>query len=243
MQYLSALVGRGNGRRGYLYVCRRHAIRALPLLVACLLPWSAQAEPPVPPAPSAALYRGLPLIFEANAGQMDPAVKFFSRGPGYTLFLTPTEAALALIKSPADAAPSKGTLLRMKLVGAAPQPQVSGLEGLPGKVNYFIGNDPLQWRTNVPTYAKVRYESVYPGVDLIYYGDGRQLEYDFVVAPGSDPKAIALAFEGAGKLEVDAQGDLVLAVNGGELRLRKPLAYQEGDGSRKPVAANYVLES
>ena len=174
---------------------------------------------------------------------MDPMVKFFSRGPGYTLFLTPTEAALALIKSPADAAPSKGTLLRMKLVGAAPQPPVSGLEELPGKVNYFIGNDPLQWRTNVPTYAKVKYESVYPGVDLIYYGDGRQLEYDFVVAPGSDPKVIALVFEGAGKLEVDAQGDLLLPVNGGELRLRKPLAYQEVDGSRKPVAANYVLES
>ena len=130
MQYLSALVGRGNGRRGYLYVWRRHAIRALPLLVACLLPWSAQAEPPALPPPSAALYRGLPLIFEANAGQMDPAVKFFSRGPGYTLFLTPTEAALALNKSRADANPPKGSLLRMKLVGANPQPPISGLEEL-----------------------------------------------------------------------------------------------------------------
>jgi uncharacterized repeat protein (TIGR01451 family) len=120
---------------------------------------------------------------------------------------------------------------------------MSGLEELPGKVNYFIGNDPHQWRTNVATYAKVKYENVYPGVDLVYYGDGRQLEYDFVVAPGSDPTAIALVFEGAGKLEVDAQGDLVLAVNGGELRLRRPLAYQEVGGARKPVAANYVLES
>jgi uncharacterized repeat protein (TIGR01451 family) len=225
-----------------LYVWR-HAIRALPLLVACLLPWSAQAEPPASPPPSAALYGGLPLIFEANTGQMDPVVKFLSRGPGYTLFLTPTEAALALIRSPADANPPKGTLLRMKLVGAHPQPPISGLEELSGKVNYFIGSDPRQWRTNVPTYAKVKYESVYPGVDLIYYGDGRQLEYDFVVAPGSDPKAIALAFEGADKLEVDAQGDLVLAVNGGELRLRRPLAYQEADGSRKPVAASYILKS
>src|SRR5438552_3153203 len=116
MHCLGALVGRGHGRRGHLYVCRR-AIRTLPLLVACLLPWSAQAEPHAPLLPSAAFYAGLPLIFEANAGQMDPMVKFFSRGPGYTLFLTPTEAALALIKSPADA-PSKGTLLRMKLVGA-----------------------------------------------------------------------------------------------------------------------------
>src|SRR3972149_4791713 len=109
-QYLSGLVGLGNGR---------HAIRALPLLATCPLPGLAQSEPP---PPSAALYGGLPLIFEANAGQMDPAVKFLSRGPGYTLFLTPTEAALALIKSPADADPPKGTLLRMKLVGANPRP-------------------------------------------------------------------------------------------------------------------------
>jgi hypothetical protein len=173
---------------------------------------------------------------------MDPAVKFLSRGPGYTLFLTPTEAALALIKSSADTNPPKGTLLRMKLVGANPQPPVSGVQELRGKVNYFIGDDPRQWRTNVPTYAKVKYESVYPGVDLVYYGDGRQLEYDFVVAPGSDPKAIALAFEGADNLEVDAQGDLVLAVNGGELRLRKPLVYQEVDGRRKPIAGNYILK-
>jgi hypothetical protein len=196
-----------------------------------------------PHPPSAALYRGLPLIFEANAGQTDPSVKFLSRGPGYTLFLTPTEAALALTKSPADAnATTKATLLRMKLVGANSRPPVSGLEALPGKVNYFIGDDPKQWRTNVPTYAKVKYEGVYPGVDLVYYGDGRQLEYDFVVAPGSDPKAIALAFDGADKLEVDAQGDLVLAVDGGELRLRKPLVYQDVDGHRKPIAGNYILK-
>jgi len=204
---------------------------------------TAQGLGAYPRSPSAALYRGLPLIFEANAGQTDPAVKFLSRGPGYTLFLTPTEAALALIRSPADADPArKGTLLRMKLVGANSRPSVSGLAEQPGKVNYFIGDDPKQWRTNVPTYAKVKYESVYPGVDLVYYGDGRQLEYDFVVAPGSDPKVIALAFEGADNLEVDAQGDVVLAVNGGELRLRKPLVYQEVDGRRTPIAGNYMLK-
>ncbi len=181
-------------------------------------------------------------MFEANAGQADPSVKFLSRGPGYALFLTSTEAALALIKSPPDAtAARKGPLLRMRLVGANPQARVSGLQKLQGKVNYFIGDEPRQWRTNVPTYAKVKYEAVYPGVDLVYYGDGRQLEYDFVVAPGGDPKVIALAFEGADSLDVDARGDLVLAVNGSELRLRKPLVYQEVDGRRKPIAGNYIV--
>src|SRR3989337_4330020 len=135
-EYLSGLVGIGNGRRGCLYVCR-HAIRALPLLVTCLLPGLAQSEPP---PPSAALYGGLPLIFEANAGQTDPAVKFLSRGPGYTLFLTPTEAALALLKAPGD-----GTVVRMTLIGAHADPAIAGLEKLPGIVNYFIGNDPAQW--------------------------------------------------------------------------------------------------
>jgi hypothetical protein len=83
-------------------------------------------------------------------------------------------------------------LLRMKLVGASPNPKIVGMDELPGKSNYFIGNDPKKWRTNVPNYAKVRYASVYPGVDLVYYGNQGQLEYDFVVSPGADPEAITL---------------------------------------------------
>jgi hypothetical protein len=175
---------------------------------------------------------------------MDPAVRFLSRGPGYTLFLTPTEAALALITSPADTDPTKkGSVLRMKLVGADPQPPLSGLEELPGKANYFLGNDPAQWRTNIPTYAKIKYASVYPGVDLVYYGNQRTLEYDFIVAPGADPKIITLAFEGPDRLEVDGQGDLVLRTVGGDVRLRKPVVYQEVDGTRKLLAGNYILKS
>src|SRR5262249_31008640 len=102
---------------------------------------------------------------------------------------------------------------------------------------------PAQWRTNVPTYAKVRYEAIYPGVDLVYYGNQRQFEYDFVVAPGADPGVITLAFEGPQTLDIDAQGDLVFQVAGGDLRLRRPLVYQEIDGSRRLVAARYVLDS
>src|SRR5262245_50899800 len=184
--------------------------------------------------------RTLPLIFELNAGQTSPEVKFLSRGAGYTLFLTPAEVVLGFATSPFQ---KKAGGLRMQLPGANLQPRIVGVEELPGKVNYFVGDDPAQWRTNVPTYAKVRYESIYPGVDLIYYGNQRQFEYDFVVAPGADPGIITLAFEGPENLVLDPQGDLLFQIGDGELRLQKPLVYQEIAGSRKIVAANYILKS
>ena len=197
-------------------------------------------------------YGRLPLSFEANQGQTDSQVNFLSRGSGYTLFLTPTEAVLSFPSrdrkgagaSPSPSGPSlpEGrTVVRMKLVGANPTPQVEGLEELPGKSNYFLGNDPSQWRTNVPHYAKVQYKDVYPGVDLLYYGNQRQLEYDLVVAPGADPAAIELSFEGVEKLRIDAQGDLLLDTPGGEIRQHKPLIYQEVDGVRREIAGAYVL--
>jgi hypothetical protein len=129
----------------------------------------------------------------------------------------------------------------MKLVGANPEPQVMGLDELPGKVNYFLGNDPTKWRTDVPTYAKVRYKDIYPGVDLVYYGNQRQLEYDFIVAPGADPTAVTLAFQGAEKLDIDAQGDLRLRLAGGDLRLHKPRIYQQVNGTRHEIPGGYVL--
>src|SRR5438046_7473012 len=124
----------------------------------------------------------------------------------------------------------------MKLVGANAQSQVKGEEELAGKSNYFIGNDPAKWRTNISNYSKVKYEGVYPGIDLIYYGNQRQLEYDFVVAPGSDPKAITLAVgaglappdgaQQAAPLRIDATGDLVVEAEDGEVRFHKPVVYQ-----------------
>ena len=116
--------------------------------------------------------------------------------------------------------------LHMKLVGANSEAKVVGLDPLPGKSNYFIGNDPQKWRTNVPNYRKVKYENIYPGIDLVYYGNQGRLEYDFVVSPGADPRAIALSIDGADKMEIDAQGDLVLRAEAGDLRLHKPLVYQ-----------------
>jgi Beta-propeller repeat len=181
-----------------------------------------------------AAYGKLPLSFEANRGQTDGQVKFLSRGHGYGLYLTETETVLKLR--------DESSALRMKLLGANPRPQVAGVDQLPGKTNYFIGNDPKKWRKDIPTYAKVKYEAVYPGVNVVYYGaQGRELEYDFIVAPGADPKAIKLSFEGADKLELNEQGDLVLRLSGKPIHLRKPVVYQEKDGGRQEIASNYAL--
>src|SRR6266699_3030553 len=146
-----------------------------------------------------------------------------------------------------DKEPGTNDVLRMKLVGANQAAKVAALDELPGKSNYFIGNDPKKWRTDVPTYGKVKYEGVYPGVDLVYYGNQRQLEYDFVVAPGADPKAITLAIENRNskietrqskiqkpvlsaakdrKFKIDSNGDLVVEAEGGEVRFHKPVVYQ-----------------
>ena len=130
----------------------------------------------------------------------------------------------------------------MTLVNANPQSQAAGHDALPGKSNYFIGNDPAKWRTNIPTYAKVKYEGVYPGVDLVYYGNQGQLEYDFVVAPGADPGLVTLAFEGAREVHIDARGELVLGVEGGEVRQHKPVVYQEVAGVKQEVAGRYVMK-
>src|SRR3989441_149346 len=199
-------------------------------------------------------YGKLPLIFEANQGQTDPQVKFLSRGSGYTLFLTPTEAVLTLTKVDAHAKlrisgeatlvePEKraGTVLRMKLLGANPTPRVTGVEELCGRSNYFIGNDPAKWRANVPTYAKVEYRDVYPGVNLVYYGNQRQLEFDFIVAPGADPQRIRLGVEGADRLDLDAQGDLVVQTGGAQVRLQQPHVYQMANGVRQEIESRYVL--
>ena len=178
-------------------------------------------------------YGKLPLRFEANQGQTDSRVRFLSRGKGYTLFLTPTEAVLALR--------GREQVVRMQFEGANPNAQITGLEKLPGIVNYFFGQDRTKWRTNIPTYAKVKHNDVYPGIDIAYYGNRRQLEFDFIVAPGAKPNAIKLAVEGADRLDVDAQGDLVLHVGDRQLRLQKPLVYQAVNGIRQEVSGGYVL--
>ena len=206
-------------------------------------------------------YGRLPLSFEANQGQQDAPVKFLSRGQGYNLFLTNHEAVLVLTKSekpaPAPAANKKtahptfaqkqrkqqSTVLRTPLLAADPAAQVTGEQELPGKTNYLIGKDPAKWRTGMATYAKVRYHQLYPGVDLVYYGNQRQLEYDFVVGPGADPARIRMKLAGAQKMSLDAQGQLVVQTAGGRVRWKQPEIYQEVDGQRKSVQGRYVLRA
>jgi Beta-propeller repeat len=180
----------------------------------------------------------LPLSFEANLGQADPEVHFLSRGRDYVLFLTSQEAVFALRTPPArDVA-----VLRMRLVGANTRPRVSGVGELSGRSSYFIGKDPRKWRSGVPTYARVEYRDLYPGVDLVYYGARQKmLEYDFVVAPGADPTAIALGFQGAERLDLEADGALAVRVGSEQVRLHKPVAYQQVGDTRRDVTAEYVL--
>ncbi|MGB9073656.1 MAG: SBBP repeat-containing protein [Terriglobales bacterium] len=134
-----------------------------------------------------------------------------------------------------------GAVLRMKLRHVNPAAKVTGADELAGTSNYFIGNDPAKWRANVPTYAKVKYEGIYPGVDLVYYGNQRQLEYDFIVAPGADPRHIQFDVRGAKRIRRDARGDLVLKMGEGEIRWHKPVVYQEKNGTRQLVAAHYAI--
>jgi hypothetical protein len=233
------------------------ALPALALLVSATLGFaavpaaSAAANSPKAGAKLAQDYGKLPLSFEANQGQTDPQVKFLTRGSGYSLFLTDRAAVLSLSKGKGgqrDAALDadgkadvKTDVVRMELAGASGTLQVSGQEQLPGKANYFVGNDPAKWHSNVPTFAKVRYSAVYPGVDLVYYGNQGQLEYDFVVAPGASTAPIQLHFAGAERLKLTPNGDLEVIANNSQVAFRRPVAYQDIDGRRQPVEGRFTV--
>jgi Beta-propeller repeat len=225
-------------------------VSVLSISLSVLLTVAARAQ--THPADSTMIVEGygkLPLVFEANQGQSDPQVKFLSRGAGYRLFLTADAAVLSLQPSVPSARrdetgrpQSARAILRMKLVNTNPKIEVSGQDELPGKSNYFIGNDPKKWQTNVQQFSKVRYEDIYPGVDLVYYGHQRELEYDFVLQPGASPEAIGLGVEGAKRLRLE-HGDLVLTTPAGDVRLRSPHIYQEANGVRHQVCGRYVIKS
>jgi len=199
-------------------------------------------------------YGKLPLSFEANSGQTDSQVKFLARGSGYGLYLTADQAVLSLRKN-ACAAPSfkarslhasscapQNDVVSMRLSGSKPTlAGPVGEEPLSGTANYFIGNNASQWRQRVPTYSRVRYSAVYPGVDLLYYGNQSKLEYDFVVAPQADPNLIRLEFAGVRKLKLDAQGNLLIAAKDGSIAFHKPVVYQHRNGSRFQVEGRFTL--
>jgi hypothetical protein len=213
-------------------------------LALCLLSALGSREAPrsLPAAAGAAAapwitadYRRLPLRFERNDGRVDPRAAYLARGPGYALFVAPTEMMIALRKRPG------ASVLRVELLGAREDAELEGLEELPGTANYFIGSDPKKWRTDVRGYGRVRCRGAYPGIDLVYHGDQRQLEYDFVVSPGHDPGRIRLGFEGARALRLDGVGNLVVAVDGGEIVHGVPRVYQPAGSRRRAVPGRWTL--
>jgi hypothetical protein len=200
----------------------------------------------------------LPLAFEANQGQTDPQVKYTARGNGYSVFLTASDAVFAISSAKHTAArPSRtagahsqlqttekvqSAAIDMRLVGGNLRPEVIAGNEVPGVINYYAGSDPKNWHTGVKQYSSVSYREVYPGVNMVFHGAQRQLEFDFVVSPGADPKTIGLGFKGAQKLATDASGNLVLASSAGDVVLHKPVAYQEKDGKREIVAAAFQVK-
>jgi hypothetical protein len=201
-------------------------------------------------------YAELPLSFEANHGQASSSAQFLARGSGYSLYLTRDAAVLELCH-PAPGAVGRDAQLstdrtqrsiscrpmRMHLAGAIDAATPAGENQLPGTVNYFIGNDPAKWRTGITTFAKVRYSSIYSGIDLVYYGNHRELEYDFVVAPGADANLISLQFDGTSHLRRAANGDLLASTPDGTLTLRRPAVYQTIDGRRVPISGAFTLSA
>lgn len=182
----------------------------------------------------------LPLRFERNAGQTDKAVKFMTRNPRYTMFLTNNEAVFALRKFE-EGNKVRRQILRMQMLGANPEPQIEGRDELASKSNYFIGELRENWHSNVSSYESVLYKSIYPGIDLLYYGRQRELEYDFIVSPQADPQTIRLGFKGASSMRLDAEGNLRLQLKDSELVQPAPFIYQDVNGQRKQIPGRFIL--
>jgi hypothetical protein len=169
--------------------------------------------------------------FEPNLGQTNFPASFIAHGKGYQLFLSSAEAVLAF----------QNTVKHIQLEGSNTSPLVKGYDELPGKTNYLIGNDPANWITGIPNYARVEYTEVYPGIDLVYYGNDGELEYDFIVAPGGNPDDIWLKFDKQNKPRIMKDGSLSISDKGTEIKLKAPFAYQENKGIRDSVFAEFSL--
>ncbi|HET8760889.1 MAG TPA: SBBP repeat-containing protein, partial [Nitrospiria bacterium] len=186
-------------------------------------------------------YGQLPLSFIHNNGQVDAKVRFYEKGSGHATYFTTDGVYLSLTKGRSSSADS--SLITLRPQGANPNVQIVADHEQAGKVNYLVGRDPGQWQTNVPTYGAVVYQEIYPGIDLTFYGNNRQLEYDFVVKPGADPRNVRLAYEGIEGLRVTETGDLEIALNGGVILQRKPVVYQMINGQRVDVAGAFTVQT
>ena len=203
-------------------------------------------------------YGQRPVTFEMNRGQADPGVQVVARSPGATVFLKPNDATI-VVSGRASAEPRlrahRGTpestqsdtvtsFVRMTMLGANPAAQLRTSQPMAARTNYVRGTDSRHWLSEVPSFGTVKYEQVYPGIDLVYHARNGQLEYDFVVAPGADPHAIEIGFDATTPVELDSSGELVLRTAAGEIRKRRPVMYQQNaDGDRRPVEGGYIVSS
>jgi hypothetical protein len=198
-----------------------------------------------------ASYAILPLTFEPNQGQASPNTRFVSHGLGYSLLLDPGEVSF-IFRSPNKKGQSSDsamilstsvdeTRFGLRLEHADQGAAVNGLDPQPGKSNYFLGNNPAKWLSNVPHYKRVQMSEIYPGIDVVFYGSRQQLEYDFIVAPGASPDEIELRAEGADSVLLDASENLVIGLHGSQAVFQKPVVYQENNGQRQTVSGHYVL--
>jgi Abnormal spindle-like microcephaly-assoc'd, ASPM-SPD-2-Hydin/Beta-propeller repeat len=187
-------------------------------------------------------YGKIPLTFEENSGQTDAQVKFLARGAGYTVFLTDRDATLRLERRSAQpgAQAEAGAVVRIALAGANSHPVAHADGAQVAHANYFVGSDPQKWRHDVPEYARVKFDAVYPGIDLVYYGNQGRLESDYVVRPGANPNRIALRVEGSDRIRLNSDGDAILSTAVGDVSLHQPHAYQESGTEHVEIAANYI---
>src|ERR1035438_5290087 len=204
---------------------------------------AAKTAPPEVQARALANYGNLPLSFEENRGQADSQVRFLSRGSGYAILLAPSEVVLNVRAPGKPGQPAKQSAIRMSFPGAKSSAAIAGGERQSAVSSYFFGKDPAKWLSGIPNYSGVHYRGVYPGVDLVLYGNQGRLEYDFEIAPGADPRAIRLAFDGVDGMRIDGAGDLVVSTAAGEMRQHKPIVYQESGGLRHTIDGRYVLQS
>ena len=218
------------------------------LVLLCVALCAALIQPSAPNPSDAATPRGsrhlqaataLPLHFEQNIGQSSGAVRYLARAAGYDAYLTDTGARIAL-RTPRHQTAPLVRAIDIGFAGASASPHITSEDPLPGRINYLRGSDPARWQTDVATFSRVRYHEVYPGVDLVFYGNERQLEYDFVVAPGADHRQVRLDFSGIDRMQIDGVGDLILHVGDRHIVQRRPVVYQEADGRRQNIDARYA---
>ena len=202
-------------------------------------------------AEAQSILQGLPLVFEPNQGQAnlqadDPRARFVTEGPGYKLVLGNDGALLSLVSRTRVAGSARAEkrfqMFQMKVAGGASSAHLLGTDPLPGKSNYFIGNDPAKWQTGIPQFARVLYGNIYPGINLVFYGNQGHLEYDFQVAPGADPSQAQLEFGGARKLELK-DGSLFIHGDSASVQLEAPTMYQEINGRKRSVEGAFVLRA